>query len=84
MCDEPRPISEKIITKISERNGTDPTDLHPPLYEVVDLEALDDLFAPGRGSNLRNCDGHVEFAYGPWRIRVESDGSVAVSPGEDE
>lgn len=83
MSDEPRPISEKIIAKVAERNGTDPRELSPPLYEVVDLEALDDLFAPGRQGSLRDCEGHVEFAYGSDRVRVESDGSVVVSPDEE-
>jgi len=83
MCDESRPTSEKIIAEIADRNGTDPTELHPPLYEVIDVEALDALFASDRGRGLPTCDGRVEFTYGPWRVRVESDGSVAVEPGDE-
>ncbi|WP_135852983.1 HalOD1 output domain-containing protein [Halorussus salinus] len=81
MCDESRPTSEKIIAEIADRNGADATELHPPLYEVIDVEALDALFAPDRG--LQPCDGRVEFTYGSWRVRVESDGSVAVEPGDE-
>ncbi|UPW00828.1 hypothetical protein M0R88_01685 [Halorussus gelatinilyticus] len=83
MCDESRPASEKIIVEITDRNGTDPTELRPPLYEVIDVAALDDLFASGRDQGLRDCDGRLEFTYGSWRVRVESDGSVVVEPGEE-
>ena len=83
MCDKTRQTSEKIIIEIADRNGADPTKLNPPLYEVIDVEALDALFAPDNDRGLRNCGGHVEFTYGSWRVRVESDGSVAVEPGDE-
>ncbi|WP_321112300.1 HalOD1 output domain-containing protein [Halorussus salinisoli] len=82
MSDESRPISEKVIAEIADRKKVKSTELRPPLYETIDLEALDALFSPGHDGGVRDCDGHVEFTYDSYRVRVESDGSVVVSSGE--
>lgn len=72
---ERRAVSERLVSKLADRKGTEPTDLRPPLYETVELEALDDLL-----DHWTDCDGvgHVEFEHGDHRVRVESDGTILV------
>lgn len=37
--------SERVVTAIAEREGVDPVDLDERLYDAVDPDALDALFA---------------------------------------
>ncbi|NHN60198.1 MULTISPECIES: HalOD1 output domain-containing protein [Halorussus] len=72
------PVSERLVSKLADRKNTTPVDLRPPLYDAIDLEALDALFAA-------RSDGvdRVEFDYDGYRVRVAGDGGVTVSrPGE--
>ena len=62
-------ISLHIINCIAEREHTDPLEL-PPLYDVVDPDALDDLFASGRQNGTAQS-GRVEFQYNGYTIIVE-------------
>lgn len=71
-------LTERIVSKVSHRKDVDPVELQPPLNEVVDLAALDALFASRNGGTTRNGDGHVEFTYEGYRIRVESDGIIDI------
>ncbi|NHN57616.1 MULTISPECIES: HalOD1 output domain-containing protein [Halorussus] len=70
--------SERIVSKVSHRENVDPVELQPPLNEVVDLDALDALFASRNGRTTRDADGHVEFTYEGYRIWVESDGVIDI------
>lgn len=75
-------IAERLVSEVSDRRDTDPIELHPPLYEVVDLEALNTLFSHRNGT-FRDTDGHVEFTYEELRIRVASDGTIDIDDVED-
>ncbi|MFC6717398.1 HalOD1 output domain-containing protein [Natrialbaceae archaeon GCM10025810] len=70
-----------VISAVAEREGVDAVELEPPeyqaLYEVVNPEALDSLFAP-REDGTPRCRGTVEFTFCGYRVVVESDGSVEV------
>lgn len=79
--DNDESITEAIVTAVSENFDTDLTELQP-LYSVVDPDALENLFAPPRSGPRRNNGGHVVFSYGPYLIRVESDGSIAITEEE--
>ncbi|MFB9807991.1 HalOD1 output domain-containing protein [Haladaptatus pallidirubidus] len=50
-----------------------------PLYEVVDPDALDSLFAPTYTGGTRT-DGRVQFAYAGYEVVIHSTGDVNVSP----
>lgn len=78
MCGNEAAPSERLVSKLAEREGTTPDELGPPLYESVDLEALDALFAPRVDGNSRDPGGHVEFEYEEYRICVESDGTITI------
>ena len=60
---------------VAERKGELVTEL-PPLYDIVDPEALDDLFAPSRGS--RRDEGIVVFWYQGYEVTVRADGTISI------
>lgn len=75
-------LSYEVIAAVAEREGVDPIDIEPPeydaLYDVINPEALDSLFAP-RENGLSRAGGRVEFAYCGYRVTVTSGGDVDVS-----
>ena len=64
-------LSRAVIDTVAAVEGTPPTEL-PPLYDVIDPEALDKVFA-GKESL-----GKVVFNYNSYEVSVEADGYVAV------
>lgn len=75
-------VSERLIEELASRQGTTPAELHPPLYETVDLEVLDAFLASG-GERSGDVDRRVEFEYEGYWVRVEGDGSIAVDEPEE-
>jgi hypothetical protein len=69
--------SQVIIDLIADLEGVDPVDLSPPLYSVVDPDALDALFHSSN-DNSAQTPGHVYFEYCGYEIRVQSDNEVAI------
>ncbi|SEQ72720.1 HalOD1 output domain-containing protein [Natrinema salaciae] len=65
-------ISLRIVDAIAEATDTDVYELEP-LYNVVDPEALDQLFRPDSAVDIR-----VEFEYGGLLVEVRSDGTVVI------
>jgi len=72
------PVSTRVVTAAAEAGDVSPTDL-PPLYYVVDPEALDDLFRPEsrEPNSMRGC---IEFTYAGCDVVVTADGRVSVTP----
>lgn len=55
-----------------------------PLYDTVDPDALDSLFARKGDGTPREADGRIAFEHDRYRVRVDSDGVVAVfAPDRD-
>jgi len=75
------PLSFLIIEAIAEKEGVDPIDIEPPqydaLYDVLNPEALDALFAPREDGTPRDA-GHVTFKFCGYEVQVSSDGTVSV------
>lgn len=69
---EERSICQTVIEAIADAGETDPTELSPPLYEVIDPDALETLFA--RDQAL----GKVIFNYNSYEVSVFSDRCVSV------
>lgn len=67
-----RSPSEAVIDAVAAVEGVQPTELTPQLYDVVDPEALDKVFA-GRASL-----GKVVFNYISYEVSVHADGYVAI------
>lgn len=77
--DVPTP-STRTIAAVAEALEVDETDL-PPLNDVVDLDALDALFAPQFDGSPRP-GGRVSFQYLDHDVLVCEDGTVIVTPVE--
>lgn len=69
--------SEVILRTIAAVEGADPTDLTPPLYSVVDPEALDAVV-----ESLGGTPGWVEFGYRGYQVTVDGAGDVGVHPAD--
>lgn len=82
ISDERRTVDEAVVEAVAAVKGVSPTDLHPPLYAVVDPDALDELV-----SSLYCCPdestGHVTFPYGGYEVTVSADG-VSVAEAESK
>lgn len=65
-------VSQTVIEAVAEAEGVSPAELHPPLYEVINPEALDCLFAETASI------GKVVFNYNSCEVSVFPDGYIAV------
>lgn len=74
-------VSESVIEAIAEAEGTDPVELTPPLYEVIDPDALDRLFAAT--PTEERMDGRVMFSHERYEITVRGDSHVSVKEREE-
>ncbi|WP_126664839.1 HalOD1 output domain-containing protein [Haloterrigena salifodinae] len=74
-------LSFEVISAVAEQEGIDPVEIEPPeydaLYDVINPEALDSLFAPREDGSSRGS-GRVEFVFCGYRVVVTSDGNVDV------
>ncbi|ELY78529.1 HalOD1 output domain-containing protein [Natrinema pallidum] len=65
-------ISLRVVEALADATNTDAHELEP-LYNVVDPEALDQLFQSGS-----TADVSVEFEYHGVLVAVRSDGTVTI------
>lgn len=65
-------LSLSVVTAVADAERLDPIDLVSPLAEAIDPDALDALF--------RNGTGRVSFDYCGYRVTVDANGTVDVSP----
>lgn len=70
-------VAETVLMTVADKEGITPTQLEPSLYDVIDPDALNALFAPTETGNSRAA-GYVVFAYCGYEITISSDGSVRV------
>lgn len=68
-------LCRAVIRAVSDAEGVDPEDLESPLYEAIDPDALDGLFA-GRA----NTTGRIVFRYHGYTVTVSSDDRVDLAP----
>lgn len=64
-----------IVEALAEATGKDPLEL-PPLYEHVDAEALNQLFAGHRKTVAG--DAVLSFTVEKWNVFVRADGRIRV------
>ena len=81
MDDEPLELT--IAREIAAREETDPTTLEPPLYEVVDVEALETLLG-ARELGTAGFEGRISFDYREYTVTVEHTGEVSVTASTEE
>lgn len=65
-------VSQEVVEKVAEVEDVDPLELTPPLYEVINPDALENLFANSQAF------GKVIFNYNGCEVSVFSDGHVSV------
>lgn len=63
-------VSSGIVGALATHAGTDPLDMDP-LYNTIDLEALEALLADG-------SDVRVTFEYEGYTVAVEDDSTVTI------
>lgn len=75
-------LSYEVIAAVAEQEGVQPTEIEPPeydaLYEAINPEALDSLFAP-RENGATRTTGRVEFNYCGYHVIITSDGEVEIA-----
>lgn len=73
MTDSKQP-SERVVEAVADAEDADPLDL-PPLFGVIDPDALDSLFSSRLGTSPV---GEVSFSYGGYDVTVAADGRVTL------
>lgn len=71
--DDEKPVSMAVVEALAEAKGVPPVELDAPLYDVVDIEAIDELFAPDGDGR-----GRVVFTVDDYEVTVTADRSVYV------
>lgn len=69
-------LSEAIVAAVAKREGIEVTELSKPLYDVIDPEALDELF--------RDTRGKVAFTYLGYVVTVDDRANVNLEPITDD
>ena len=70
--------SHEIVELIADLEGVQPTELTPPLYSVIDPDALNSLFHSSSADDSRSV-GHIRFRYRGYLVRVESSGDIEIT-----
>lgn len=71
-------ISQSVIEAVAEAEQIDPVELSPTLFQIVDPDALDEIFASVSTDDQR--EGQVVFTYIGYEVTVSSEGVVSVEP----
>ncbi|WP_227357367.1 HalOD1 output domain-containing protein [Haladaptatus salinisoli] len=69
-------LTERIITTVAEADGQSVDELEP-LYNAINTEALESLFA-SRADGSSRPDGKISFQYAGYWVTVSSDGAVEI------
>lgn len=67
-------LNEEVVNSVAVLENSDPVEL-PPLFDAVDPDALEAIFAKGRS-------GSVKFSYAGYTVTVEfnEDPTITVEP----
>lgn len=75
-----RDLTTVIVSAIAEAEGVPMAEvLSPPLYDVVDVAAMEQALFGRPDVSGNGTDSAVEFRYNEYRVNVEADGWVTVS-----
>ena len=76
-----RTVSEAVISAVAHVRECDPLDL-PPLFQTIDPDALDSVFAPMNGRSRQN-EASIEFEYANYTVTVNCHGTVELHLAEE-
>lgn len=68
-----------VVNAVADAKGIDPMDLEESLHDVIDPDALEDLFEP-RYTGAPRQDVRVSFSMAGLSVVVNADRRVVVSP----
>jgi hypothetical protein len=74
--------TQLVVEAVADADDVAPEELTPPLYDAIDPDALDRLFAavpPADQTNRR-----IDFAYKDYRVSVSGTGSVSIQLREED
>ncbi|ELY43276.1 HalOD1 output domain-containing protein [Natronorubrum bangense] len=69
--------SYRVVEAVAQKEGVLPTELCPPLFSVVDPEALDALVQPAADSSTGQVE--IEFTYLDYVVQVQNDPRMGIS-----
>lgn len=67
-------LSEAILQEVAECEEVPPEELNPPLYDVIDPDAIDAIF--------QGDTGHVSFEHQGYFVTVSHSGDVSLEQTE--
>lgn len=74
--------SYRVVEAVAREEGVSPVELSPPLYSVVDSEALDALVQAGADSNTEQLE--ISFTYLDYTVQVRNGPTVSISVEEED
>jgi hypothetical protein len=73
-------LTTEVVFAIADARGTSPSEMSgPPLYECVDVPALESALFGTDESGTRQGVGSVDFRYAEYLVTVDSDGWIRVA-----
>lgn len=72
-------LSTTVAHALADAMGVDVTDTEFSLYDAVDPDALDHIFAPLQDGTLRDS-GHVAFQLLGYQVTVYTSGHIVITP----
>lgn len=72
-------MSLRVVEKIADREGVPSSELSPPIYNVIDTDALDSLYNSMSSDRVKPT---LEFTYKDYFIQIDSGGQVHVEEAE--
>ncbi|RZV06048.1 hypothetical protein BDK88_4000 [Natrinema hispanicum] len=69
--------SHRVVEAVAWKEGVSPTELSPPLFSVIDPEALDTLVQEDADSNTSQVE--IEFTYLDYVVQIRNDPTVSIS-----
>lgn len=76
-------LSVSVVTAVADALDVDPTTVAVPMFERVDPDALDRLFADTADDRSRT-EGYVAFPLWTLTVVVHADGDIYVHPPDDD
>ncbi|SDD41296.1 HalOD1 output domain-containing protein [Natrinema hispanicum] len=69
--------SYRVVKAVARKEGVSPTELSPPLFSVIDPEALDALVQEDVDSNTSQVE--IEFTYLDYIVQIRNGPTVSIS-----
>ncbi|MFP9062576.1 HalOD1 output domain-containing protein [Natrialbaceae archaeon A-chndr2] len=69
--------SYRVIETVAQKEGVSPKDLYPPLFSVVDPDALDALVQGSSDSKIGQVT--IEFTYLDYLVQIRNGSTVSIS-----